>query len=326
MAGQNYPGPHEGEPGWAKGIRRLQGAFADRSVNEAVWLFARIERWCCERTLCALPMAPEVLAQLVGWLSERYTTRTIEHWLTAIDWAHVMNDHPSPKNADVVQLARRAGRRLHGSPARQAHPLNAELRDRILAACPDTFMGSRDRAIISIGYDTLCRRSELVALRIEDLVRLPDGTGRIQVRRSKNDPYAKGQDAFISRRGLGDLDRWLAHMRDSEGPIFRSRYANASQARRKLSAEILGERVQIAARRAGIEPAIVAGLSAHSLRVGAAHDLVLAGRTLMEVMRAGRWHDLDAVARYVRHAPVNVWSEEVGATERLERKVQLLGR
>ena len=39
-----------------------------------------------------------------------------------------------------------------------------DLRDKLIAACSNTPIGSRNRAIIAVGYDTLCRGSELVGL------------------------------------------------------------------------------------------------------------------------------------------------------------------
>lgn len=35
-----------------------------------------------------------------------------------------------------------------------------------MEACPDTLAGHRDAALFSVGYDTLCRSSELAAMRI----------------------------------------------------------------------------------------------------------------------------------------------------------------
>jgi len=40
--------------------------------------------------------------------------------------------------------------------------LTRVLLEQLIAACPDTLAGLRDRAMIALGYDTLCRRSELV--------------------------------------------------------------------------------------------------------------------------------------------------------------------
>jgi integrase len=52
--------------------------------------------------------------------------------------------------------------------------------------------GLRNRALVAVGYDTICRRSELVALRVEDLDPRPRDGFSVLVRRAKNDPFAMG--------------------------------------------------------------------------------------------------------------------------------------
>lgn len=51
--------------------------------------------------------------------------------------------------------------------------------DRFLATQPDTVLGARNRAMLSLGYELLTRRSGLVALQTEDLEKRPDGTFRV---------------------------------------------------------------------------------------------------------------------------------------------------
>jgi hypothetical protein len=45
------------------------------------------------------------------------------------------------------------------------------------------------------------------------------------------------------------------------------------------------------------------------MRVGAAQDLMVAGRGLLQIMTAGGWTSVNVVGRYVREADVNVWAE-----------------
>ena len=49
-------------------------------------------------------------------------------------------------------------------------------------------------------------------------------------------------------------------------------------------------------------------LSGHSMRVGAAQDLMAAGRDILMIMNAGGWTSATMVARYVSGAQVNVWT------------------
>jgi hypothetical protein len=69
----------------------------------------------------------------------------------------------------------------------------------------------------------------------------------------------------------------------------------------------VNQRLREVAELAGVDPAVVRRLTGHSMRVGAAQDMAAAGRTLLDIMRAGRWRGLDAVVLYVRDAPVDAW-------------------
>jgi hypothetical protein len=55
----------------------------------------------------------------------------------------------------------------------------------MLAAAGDETRGLRNRALLAVVYDSLCRRSELVALQRVDLEMAEHGEGTIMIRRSK---------------------------------------------------------------------------------------------------------------------------------------------
>jgi site-specific recombinase XerD len=64
----------------------------------------------------------------------------------------------------------------------------------LLANVGDSIRGLRDAALLQLTYDTLCRRSELVTLRIDDLV-APHTDGiryYILLRKGKVDQEARG--------------------------------------------------------------------------------------------------------------------------------------
>ena len=49
-------------------------------------------------------------------------------------------------------------------------------------------------------------------------------------------------------------------------------------------------------------------VSGHSLRVGAAQDLLIKGFDLAAIMRAGGWSDPTTVSRYLQYSQHNIWS------------------
>ena len=52
----------------------------------------------------------------------------------------------------------------------------------------------------------------------------------------------------------------------------------------------------------------VASFSGHSMRVGAAQDLLKRGVDTAAIMRAGGWKSMNVLARYLEMAEHNVWA------------------
>ncbi len=295
------------DPAWVAAVKALRGAYAPKTLRECVKLVRAFEAWCEGEGRTALPATPETVAAYVAAIFPRMATSSVKTRLAFIRKVHQLMRWPDPTRSMDVKTAFRRGLRAHGAPQKQAVGMSAAIRDRLRAACPDTLLGLRDRAMISLGYDTLCRRFELVALRAEDLVVLADGTACLRVRRTKGSPHEGNQLAFVSRQGLADLQAWLSASGVVRGPILRPVYGRVVIGR-EMAPRAVNRCLAVAAAAAGLEPELLARLSGHSMRVGAAQDLAMSGRTLLEIMRAGRWSSLEAVAQYARAAPVNVWS------------------
>jgi len=58
------------------------------------------------------------------------------------------------------------------------------------------------------------------------------------------------------------------------------------------------------ARNAGLDETFIKGISGHSIRVGAAQDLLNSGASMPIIMQRGRWSKTDTVMRYVEHAAI----------------------
>jgi hypothetical protein len=69
----------------------------------------------------------------------------------------------------------------------------------VIKTAGEGIRADRERALLSVAYDTMVRRAELVALDLEDFTFLPDGTGRVLIRRSKTDQAGEGYTAYLAR-------------------------------------------------------------------------------------------------------------------------------
>jgi len=175
-----------------------------------------------------------------------------------------------------------------------------------VALQPDNPWGLRNRAMLSLGYELLTRRSELVALVTNDLEFLDNGTMRVIIRRSKADLFGQGRIAFTSRETTKAVYDWLEWRGPSISylfcPIYKGRAVD-----RDLSTTTVKRLVKSAAKTAGLEQEVVDAFSGHSLRVGAAQDLLCAGYDAAAIMRAGGWKSINILGRYLEMAEHNVW-------------------
>lgn len=178
--------------------------------------------------------------------------------------------------------------------------------DQFLASEPQNPWGLRNRAMLSLGYELLTRRSELIALRNDDLTEREDGTLRVLIRRSKADQFGQGRIAFTSKRTADLLRDWLAY----RGPEIEWLFCPIYQGKvidRSLEATAVRRVIKQAAQRSGLGTTQIASFSGHSMRVGAAQDLLTRGFDTAAIMRAGGWKSVNVLARYLEKAEQNVW-------------------
>lgn len=55
-----------------------------------------------------------------------------------------------------------------------------------------------------------------------------------------------------------------------------------------------------------LDPSVIQQISGHSMRVGAAQDLLLSGASLPMIMNRGRWSKTDTVMRYIESATMTI--------------------
>lgn len=288
---------------WEAALERLSGAYSEatlRAYRGDVQIFVD---WCQSSKLCPFPAKGTTLAAFIDDEAKVSSSSTIRRRLAAIRKVHRLMGYHNPAEEEEVLIACRRAFRKNRSRPRQALGLNAGLKSRILAACPDTLAGARDKAIISTGYDTLCRRSELVALQVEDITTHPEGGAHIIVRRSKNDPYGNGRTAYLSEPTLRLIKTWLKKAKITRGTIFRS-IRGATIAEQGLYPDSVNRILKRSAQNAGCSKDIIQKLSGHSMRIGAAQDMITDGMGILPIMRAGGWRTVHVVARYTENADI----------------------
>ena len=293
---------------WRSEFNRLEGAFSPHTLRAYYTDIGAFVDWCDGQGLAWMPTSPETLSRHLNWMAARgLKFTTIRRRLYAVRRLNTIMGAPDPTRDLGVELTVRRIRRAQPNRPDQARGLTGDVLARMIDAQPDSPWGLRNRAMLSLGYDLLARRSEITALRTCDVTWRPDGTLEAIVRRSKADPFGMGRLAFTSRRSGELVGEWLAWRGPEIGPLFCGIYRGVA-IDRALSGASVKLVVKNAARAAGYDESIVEEFSAHSLRVGAAQDLLKRGHDTAAIMRAGGWSSVTVLGRYLAKAEHNVWA------------------
>ena len=253
---------------------------------------------------------------------------TIARYLVHIGWAYRMADRDDPTAAPLVRLEMKAARKLLGTRQRQARairykgdvadldgPASGVCLQTLLKACRKDMLGARDLALLQVAYDTGCRRSELVAILVDD-VEGPDGegAGTLFIPKSKTDRDREGAVAYLSPATMRAIRKWRDVGHVYAGALFRRVEMHLDGSPRTVgqgalhpnSITLIYRRLIRAAFEKKLLGAIgesevlrwIASVSSHSIRVGVAQDNFAAGESLPAIMQAYRWRDSKTVMRY----------------------------
>ena len=259
---------------------------------------------CCSRCREIRTPDPLTLSEFIAYVSEKgRSSATIRRAIAGISTIYRLNRKPDPsKDPEVVIAMKRMHRKL-GRASSQAQAITSDVLDKLLATIDHSDRGIRDRTLLLIAYDTLCRRSELVSLQIQD-VKTVEKVGKehttILLRRSKTDQESAGRWLHLSERAQAALKQWLEIIKEDKGPLFRG-ITNNHKITGQLGAGQVNRIYKKTARNAQLEENLIERISGHSCRVGAAQDLVSSGASLPIIMSKGRWSKTDTVMRYVEH-------------------------
>lgn len=247
-------------------------------------------------------MVAEYLASFAGILA----VATLQHRLIAIHRAHADKGLESPMKDHLVKRTMQGIRRTLGTKQRR---VTALVKDDLLEIMVHIdqqapMKAARDKALMLIGFAGAFRRSELVALRYEDMT-LYDSGLELLLRRSKTDQEGAGRSVFIpyargSRCPVKVLKSWLELAGIVTGPLFRpiSRHDQIVGSK-ALTPQSVARIVKSSVRLMMGEDAakLVAG---HSLRAGYCTEAAIVGLQPYQI-REQTGHRSDVtLARYIR--------------------------
>jgi site-specific recombinase XerD len=265
------------------------------------WL--QFTRWCSQHDQSALPAAVETIVLYVTDLAKQgRKASTLERRLAAISQAHQSQGYTSPTQQLAVRAVMAGIRRTHGSYQTSKAALITDDIKLLVNHLPTDLIGLRDRALLLVGFAGAFRRSELVALNVDDIDISRHGA-RITIRHSKTDQYAEGQVIGIPRGQqlatcpVTALRTWLDVATITAGPIFRSVNRHGQIQAAHLTPQSVALVVKRAALAAGLDPRQFSG---HSLRSGLATSAGAAGVSERKIMAQTRHRSTKQVRKYIQ--------------------------
>jgi integrase len=253
--------------------------------------FQAFERWCLLKGLPSLPASPATVARFIAaCASEGLSVSTIGRRLGGIAYAHKLRKAGNPCREEEVRVILAGIRRTLGTAPKRKAAATADRVRTMLDACPDTLIGKRGAF----------RRSELVALRVDDLTEVPDGY-RVLIRRSKTDQEGKGVTIAIPRglqiQPVLHVQNWMQAAGITEGLVFRAVRLGSAVAPGAIRAHDVARIVKQYAAKVGLD---ATEISAHSLRAGFITSAAEAGASVYRIQAVSRHKSMDVLSAYVR--------------------------
>ena len=289
----------------AQEFARRAAAPATLRAYKADW--QHYAAWCARSGFVPVPAEPATVGAYLSSLAKSHAPTTIRRRLAAIGKMHRFNGLPwTPAHRDI-QEPLQGLLREYGRPVRKAAALTLPMLRRLLAACDRSARGRRDRALLLMGFTGALRRSELVALQVEDVTVTAAGL-RIRIARSKTDPTAQGAEIGLPRGKHPDtcpvkaFQAWQEVAKRKAGPLFRSISKAGRIGGAALHPDAVRRILTHRSRMAGLEIEGSERLSAHALRVGFITEAYGKGVRDEDIMRHTRHRDLRTMRGYVQRA------------------------
>jgi site-specific recombinase XerD len=289
---------------WVKALNLLQGAYAQSTIDAYYRDFCVFVQWCDVDRIDPLPCCSADAAAFLDDQSKTKAAATVRRYAVSVGKVHRLLNFDDPTKAEIVRLALRRAQRSAVAPQRQSLGLTRDDVNKIVGIRHRSLLHLRDAAMISVGFDGLMRRSEIVALKVSDVEWGDNSNACTVVRRGKTDQWAWGRVVWLTSTSSQVLREWM-NLRPSAQFLFGPVYGGVV-----LDRSLNPVSVQRAIKRC-LEEIGCDGCrfyTGHSLRVGAAQELLRIGCDTAGIMRAGGWKSVSTLERYLERAEHSVWS------------------
>ena len=172
-------------------LTRIEGAYAPSTIRAYKTNFVKFIYFCEELNADPLPADSVDVASFIASLSKSgLKSSSIRIAVAAISSIHKLNQLTDPTQHPNVKIELRRMHCTLGRYCNQAFGITAPILEKMLGATDHSLRGIRDRALLLLAYGSMCRRSELVSLKISDIEFNEESNlakMRVRLRKSKTD-------------------------------------------------------------------------------------------------------------------------------------------
>ena len=301
---ESLPAPQLAQPaiGPLERLREWQGmaegAYSANTLRAQKADGAIFQAFCERSGASYLPAEPATIRAFIEHeVAAGKKPATVRRYVATISRAHIGAGLLNPCSAEAVRLALKKMGRETSARQDQARALGWKEIKEFIGSSGQSLRADRERALLCVAYETLARRSELVALEVRDIEFFPDGTGQALIRRGKTDIAGEGRVAYLSRETVRHLQPWLQSAGITEGAVFR-RLVGRGLVGGALNPGSIAPIFKRVAQWIGMPARFVAEVSGHSTRVGAAQDLAALDIDLAAITQAGGWRSTRMPLQY----------------------------
>lgn len=277
----------------------LRAATSDNTRKAYRSSIRQFEKWGGR-----LPTDQGTLIRYLLGKAETLNPRTLDLHLTAISQWHRYQGLRNPADEPLIRKTMEGIRRSHGQAKRKAKGLRLEHVAQIvehLTGLAESKKRARDLAIVLTGFFGAFRRSELVAIQIQDLVWEPEGL-IIRLPRSKTDQEASGLIRALPY-SVGNvcagaaIKAWIDQAQLSEGPLFRPINRWDHVGGKALNPGAINDLLKMLGTACGFD--FVTELSSHSFRRGFSTSAAREKIDFELIKKQGGWKSDATVWEYI---------------------------
>ncbi len=276
-------------------LKNLKSSKANNTLRAYKADFKDFALFCQQNGLNPMPSEPKIITLYLTHLSKSTKYSTLKRRLASISVIHRLNGHYLDTKHPVITENLLGIKRVKGTYQKAKKPiLINDLKAIINAINKDKnqINRSKNKALLLVGFAGGFRRSELVAIFLDDVEFVPEGV-KIFVRRSKTDQSGEGMTKGIPYFSSPDycpvisLKDWIQEGKINSGKIFDMSDKNVALTIKKYAA--------------------IAGLdqnkySGHSLRSGFATSTAELGAEERSIMAMTGHKTTQMVRRYIKEA------------------------